>query len=165
MVLKVGIFNVRWATLEDPCRWRRLLSSTALRRPPCYPLKKDQFSVFHSTQAFSVLISKIVTSDSCPWFADRWANGRLGPQKKFFEVVTSNLVVLAWNCPVVPTDSCPHWQLSALTVVRSYSCLHWQLSVLTVVRSYRCPIWQLISDSCLLTGMTASDYITPDKEL
>ena len=36
-----------------------------------------------------------------------------------------------------------HWQLSALTVVRSDSCSHWQLSDVTVVRSYRCPIWQL----------------------
>ena len=61
------------------------------------------------------------------------------------------LTVFSDSCPW-PTDSCPIWQLSDLTVVWSDSCLHWQLSDLTVVRSYRCLILQLISDSCLLTS-------------
>ena len=46
---------------------------------------------------------------------------------------------------VVPTDSCPLWQLSPLTVVSSDSCLIWQLSNQSIYMSvvWKTKIWQL----------------------
>ena len=62
----------------------------------------------------------------------------------FFRALTVSSDSCPWSTDSCPTDSCPHWQLSALTVVRSDSCPILQMSDLTA------NIWQLSANPFLV---------------